>query len=145
MNVHPVTPAIGADISNIDLTVPLEQATCDLIYQLLIEHQVIFFRNQRISPEHHLALACTFGEPEEVHPVYPHVEGFSNIVLLKNGPDNPPDTNDWHTDLTFHQKPPFASVLSAKMVPECEGDTLWLSLSKAYETLPETINPTCRR
>jgi len=59
--------------------------------------------------------------------------------LLKNGPDNPPDTNDWHTDLTFRQEPPFASVLSAKMVPECGGDTLWLCLSKAYETLPETI------
>lgn len=79
LNVHPVTPAIGAEISNIDLTVPLEQATCDLIYQLLIEYQVIFFRNQGISPEHHLVLACTFVEPEEVDPVYPHIEGFSNI------------------------------------------------------------------
>ena len=145
MNVHPVTPAIGAEISNIDLMVPLEQATCDLIDQLLIEYQVIFFRNQGISPEHHLVLACTFVEPEEVHPVYPHVEGFSNIVLLKNGPGNPPDTNDWHTDLTFRQAPPFASVLSAKVVPECGGDTLWLSLSRAYETLPETISQNCEQ
>ena len=79
----------------------LEQATRDLIYQLLIEHQVIFFRNQPISPQNHLALACTFGEHEEVHPIYPHVEDFSNIIFLKYGPDNPPDTNDWHTDLTF--------------------------------------------
>ena len=115
MNVHPVTPAIGAEISNIELTAPLEQTTCDRIYQLLIEHQVIFLRTQRVSPEQHLALARTFGEPKEVHPVYPHVEGFSNLVLIKNGPDNPPDTNDWHTDLTFRQDPPFASVLSAKM------------------------------
>ena len=139
LKVDPITPAIGAEISNIDLTIPIEETTCELIYQLLIEYQVIFFRNQPISPKHHLVLARTLGEPEEAHPVYPHVDGFPHIVLLKNSSENPPDTNDWHTDLTFRQEPPFASLLSAKLVPISGGDTLWLSLSKAYETLPETI------
>jgi len=139
LSVNRVTPAIGAEISNIDLTVPIDQMTHDLIYDLLIENQVIFFRNQPISSKNHLELACAFGEPEDVHPIYPHVEGFPNIVLLRNGPESVPDTNDWHTDLTFRQESPFASVLSAKVVPECGGDTLWLSLSRAYETLPETI------
>ncbi|MFT7532686.1 MAG: taurine dioxygenase, partial [Gammaproteobacteria bacterium] len=59
-----------------------------------------------------------------VHPVYPHLENYENIVVLRNGPDNPPDTDGWHTDVTYNENPPFASFLVAREVPECGGDTL---------------------
>lgn len=139
ISVHKLTPAIGAELSNIDLSKPQRQEVFDEIYAALIEHQVIFFRNQLISPDDHLAFARSFGEPQAPHPIYPHLDSFKNIVLLKNGPDNPPDTDGWHTDVTFYQEPPFASILWAKEVPDCGGDTLWLSLSRAYDTLPDGI------
>ena len=137
--IRKITPAIGAELSGIDLTGPLSEIGQNEIYDALIEHQVIFFRDQAISPENHLALAQSFGVPQPPHPVYPHHEQFENIMILKNGPDNPPDTDGWHTDVTFHQNPPFASLLVAREVPECGGDTLWLSLARAWETLPAGI------
>ena len=131
-----LTPAIGAELGDIDLTRPLPKKTLDQIYDALIEHHVLFLRDQFISPKHHLAFATSFGQPQTEHPVYPHLAGYESIVVLKNGPDNPPDTDGWHTDVTFQQTPPFASILWAKAVPECGGDTLWLSLCRAYDTLP---------
>lgn len=139
LQARKLTPAIGAELSGIDLTGPLDKSTEDEIYDALIEHQVIFFRDQKISPQDHLALARSFGEPQPPHPVYPHHKQFENIMILHNGPDNPPDTDGWHTDVTFQQDPPFASLLVARTVPACGGDTLWLSLSRAWETLPAGI------
>ena len=60
-------------------------------------------------------------------------------MILRSGADNPPDTGGWHTDVTYKQEPPFASLLVAREVPECGGDTLWLSLARAWDTLPEGI------
>ena len=137
--IQKMTPAIGAKISGIDLMEMVSDDLLDAVYEALIEHQVIFFRNQPITPAGHKAFAESFGEPEPPHPVYPHLEGHENIVLLSNGPDNPPDTNGWHTDHTFRQEPPFASFLMARKVPEIGGDTLWLSLTAAYEGLPEGL------
>ena len=60
--------------------------------------------------------------------MYPHVKDYKNIVLLENDENNPPDTNSWHTDLTFKINQPFASVLVARAVPDIGGDTLWSQL-----------------
>ena len=85
----------------------------------------------------HLEFAKSFGELDSPHPIYPHVDGYENIVLLENSPDTPPDTNSWHTDLTFKQEQPFASVLIARHVPSVGGDTLWSSCYAAYDRLPD--------
>jgi len=139
MTVKPLTRALGAEISGIDLTETPDQATLDAIYDALIEHLVIFFRDQPMEPEAHLTFARSFGEPEPPHPVYPHAPGFENVMVLANDADNPPDTNDWHTDVTFRQNPPFASILCAKEVPETGGDTLWASMYAAYDALPDEM------
>lgn len=139
LRIEPITPAIGAEITGIDLTSPLASAACEAIYAALLEHHVIFFRDQPLSPASHLALAQSFGDLDGPHPVYPHVDDFENIMKLENGPDNPPDTDGWHTDLTFKQDPPFASILWAKKIPPVGGDTLWASLSAAYRALPEDM------
>ena len=139
LRARKLTPAIGAILEGIDLSLTLSNEDHDEIYNALIEHQVVFFTDQTISPENQLALARSFGDPQPPHPVYPHHELHENIVILKNGPDNPPDTDGWHTDLSFQQNPPFASVLVARTVPECGGDTLWLSLARAWETLAAGI------
>ena len=138
-SLSPITPAIGAEISGIDLSLALSQAQLDQIYQDLIDHNVIFFRDQNISPQNHVALANSFGEIEPPHPVYPHVEGFPEIVLLENDSNNPPDTDVWHTDVTFKSDPAFTSILYSKIIPPTGGDTLWCSLSAIYESLPNDM------
>ncbi len=139
LNIDPLTPAIGAEISGIDLTAPLDESTFDAIYQALLDYQVIFFRDQAISPQTHLEFAKNFGELDTPHHVYPHVEGFDNIVLLENDAHHLPDTNDWHTDLTFKPNPPFASILHAQEVPATGGDTIWASMYAAYDALPDDM------
>ena len=136
MKVIQLTPSIGATISEISLNKDLNSETIEQIYSALIKHQVIFFRGQDISPENHLKLAESLGEIDPGHPVYPHVEGHQSIVLLKNDVNNRPDTNDWHKDLTFKSNPPFASILHGIKVPKVGGDTLWASMSAAYDELP---------
>lgn len=135
--VEAITPSIGAEISGVSLNKDLNSATVEKIYSALIKHQVIFFRDQDISPETHLKLAESLGDIDPGHPVYPHVEGYQSIVLLRNDVDNKPDTNDWHKDLTFKSNPPFASILHGINVPKVGGDTLWASMSAAYDSLPD--------
>ena len=132
-----LTPALGAVLEGVDLQVGPLDALSDALYSALLEHQVIFIPKTDITPKAHLALAETFGSLDEPHLLYPHVEGFDRIVKLENDSGAPPDTNSWHTDLTFKQTQPFASILVARSVPEVGGDTLWSSLYAAYERLPD--------
>lgn len=133
--IDPITPAIGAELTGIDFSRPLSPGMQDAIYQALLDHQVIFIREANISPAAHLAFAQSFGEIDAPHPLYPHVDGFENIVLLENDASTPPDTNSWHTDLTFKSEQPFASVLIARQVPDVGGDTMWASCTAAYDRL----------
>ena len=135
--VEAITPVIGAEISGISLNKDLKSDTVEKIYNALIKYQVIFFREQDLTPESHLQLAKRFGDIDPGHPVYPHVEGFQSIVLLKNDESSRPDTNDWHKDLTFKSNPPFASILHGLSVPKIGGDTLWASMSAVYDSLTD--------
>jgi len=139
LKIQKLTPAIGAVLDGISLSGSLYKTQLDEIYDALIDNQVIFFREQNISPENHLALALSFGQPQLPNPLYPRHEYSEHIMILRSGADCPPDTGGWHTDVTYNQAPPFASLLVARQVPDCGGDTLWLSLSKAWETLPAGV------
>ncbi len=139
MQVSPVTPTIGAEISGVDLSKSLEPDIHDQIYAALMQHLVLFFRDQDLSPQAQFDFATSFGTPVEPHPVYPHVPGHDRVVLLENDGERPPDTDDWHTDLTFQPQPPFLSVLHAIEVPETGGDTLWANMYAAYDTLPADV------
>lgn len=139
MKIHPTTAVIGAEISGVDLSVPIDVDTADKIYAAVIENLVLFFRNQELSPQAHLDFAMTFGTPAKPHPVYPHLPGFDQVVLLENDGDRPPDTDDWHSDLTFQSAPPFLSVLYADHIPKIGGDTLWANMYAAFDALPGEI------
>lgn len=143
MKFTKLSPAIGAEISGIDLGHKLSQDTLDDIYQALIENMVIFFRNQYLSAKSQLEFSESFGSIDKPHAVYPHVEGFPQVVKLENDADRPADTNAWHTDLSFYESPPFASVLHARAIPEVGGDTLWSSMYAAYDALPEEMQKQC--
>ncbi len=139
ITIRKLTPAIGAEIGGADLSSAPDTSLQKQIYDALIEHQVIFFRDQDISPETHLSMARSFGELQPGNPLYPRHAISDSIMILRSGADNPPDTGGWHTDVTYRQDPPFACFLVARTVPDCGGDTLWLSLSRAWETLPAGI------
>lgn len=135
LKIDPLTPSIGATVSGPDFSKPVSEQAFDEIYRALLQHLVVFIRGVDISPENHLAFAQNFGELDEPHLHYPHVEGFPNIVLLENDAQTPPDTNSWHTDLTFKAVQPFASILIARHVPQTGGDTMWSSSCAAYDRL----------
>jgi taurine dioxygenase len=135
----PLTPAIGAEMSGLDFSKALSDADCDAVYDALLAYQVIVFRDQELSPEAHLAFAQSFGEPEHRHPVYPHVDDYPDVMLLDIGPENPPDNDQWHADVTFRGEPPFASILYSRVIPPLGGDTLWSSMTAAYQALPAAM------
>ena len=137
MEVTKITPMIGAEVTGIDLSGPLDGEVQEALYEALLENLVIFLRGAEITPDAHMAFAQSFGELDTPHPVYPHVEGYERIVLLENDSGAPPDTNSWHTDLTFKSEQPFASVLVARQVPTVGGDTMWSSCYAAYDRLPD--------
>jgi len=137
--INKLTPNIGAEIVGINIFDNLTTTVCDKIYETLIENKVIFFRNQQLTNDQHINLAKSFGDIEPPHPVYPHVDEYPEIVVLENDEKKPPDTDVWHTDLTFKPNPPFASILYSKIIPTSGGDTLWSCLSSIYDALPSEI------
>jgi len=139
VRIEPVTAAIGAQVHDVTLSGKLEPEVLDEIYGALNKYLVLFFRDQDLSPEGHYEFGKTFGELAQPHPVYPHLPGFDRVVLLENDGDRPPDTDDWHTDLTFQAKTPFLSILHAREVPETGGDTLWTNMYRAFDTLSPEI------
>ena len=139
MKIAKCTPAIGAELLDVDMSSPFSLASIDYIYSALMDSLVIFIRDMDLTPADHLNFARAFGQIDAPHPHYPHVDGLEQIVVLENDKDNPPDTNSWHTDLTFKSEQPFASILVARKVPPTGGDTLWSSCYAAFERLPDGL------
>jgi len=138
LNITALGPYIGAQVANLDLTRPLSDAQFEQLYHALLRHQVLFLRDQPITPHQQRALAARFGDLH-IHPVYPHAEGVEEIIVLDTHQDNPPDNDNWHTDVTFINTPPAVAILASKLLPESGGDTLWASGIAAYETLSAPI------
>ncbi|MBL0521269.1 taurine dioxygenase [Aeromonas enteropelogenes] len=134
LRITPLGPHIGAEISGLTLAEPLSGQLFELIQQALLTHQVLFFREQPITPLSQRALAHRFGDLH-IHPVYPHAPEAEEIIVLDTHHDNPPDNDNWHTDVTFIETPPALAILAAKQLPPVGGDTLWASGIAAFEGL----------
>ena len=134
LTITPLGPYIGAQVSGLDVTRPLSDNQFEQLYHAVLRHQVVFLREQAITPQQQRALALRFGDLH-IHPVYPHAEGVEEIIVLDTHNDNPPDNDNWHTDVTFIETPPAGAILAAKLLPETGGDTLWTSGIAAYEAL----------
>ena len=132
--VKPLTPAIGAVVEGVDLGQPLSDDLLGAIRQALLDHKVIFFEDQHITPVEHRDFAARFGDLH-THPLYPGVPEAPELFILDNHAGNPTDNDAWHTDVTFIENPPMASILYAKSLPALGGDTLWSNMQLAYEQL----------
>jgi taurine dioxygenase len=138
IGIHPMTGALGAEITGADLTQSLDDETFNEIHQALLDNLVIFFRDQKVTPDQQIAFARRFGKLH-IHPYIPNFEGYPEILQLQSTADGPASmayqSNTWHTDLTYQAEPPQECVLRAIEVPEAGGDTMWNNLYAAYDAL----------
>jgi alpha-ketoglutarate-dependent taurine dioxygenase len=111
-----LSPAIGARVTGIDLCAGIDDAARDALLQGLHTHHVLFFEDQPLTPAQHRDLAAHFGKLH-IHPVYPTVPEVPEIIVLDTGHHNPPDSDTWHTDVTFIETPPMGALLSARVLP----------------------------
>ena len=135
VQVRPVSGALGAELAGVDLARPLVAAELDAIRSALLAHEVIFLRDQQLSPESQLAFARHFGELD-VHPI---VEGLPEhpelLRVHKPAGESASFGTGWHTDNTFFECPSLGTVLYALVVPPYGGDTLFASMTRAWEAL----------
>ncbi|MEL7940226.1 TauD/TfdA dioxygenase family protein [Pseudomonas delhiensis] len=141
MHVERLTCSIGAEISGVNLGDAARDA--DLfaeIRRLLLEHKVLFLRDQDISRAEHVAFARRFGELED-HPVAGSDPEHPGLVRIYKNPNQPNDRyeNAWHTDATWREIPPMGCVLRCVECPPVGGDTLWANMALAYANLPAEI------
>ena len=134
LSVQPLGPAIGAIVGGLTLSEAIDDATRDALLAALLQHHVLFFENQPITPAQQRAFAARFGELH-IHPIYPHVPDVPEIIVLDTDANNLPDNDNWHTDVTFIQTPPLGALLSARQLPPSGGDTLWASGIAAFDSL----------
>ena len=134
IDIHPLSPALGAQISGVDLSRDLTGEQRNVIEQALLDHQVLFFRDQPITPQQQARFAANFGDLH-IHPIYPNVPEQPEVLILDTAVTDVRDNAIWHTDVTFLPTPALGAVLSAKQVPAYGGDTLWASGIAAFEAL----------
>lgn len=136
-DLKPIQPTIGAEISGIDLSKPLSGNVFADLELALVNHKVVYARNQTMTDAEQVVLGEMFGELE-VHPFRPEGQ-FPQIMRLDNHKDNPVLSTDiWHSDTTFRECPTKYSILRAIQVPPVGGDTLWADMTAAYEGLTDS-------
>ena len=129
---------IGAEIVGLSLKQTLTDETVQEIRQALIKHKVIFFRQQHLDGSEQIAFAQRFGNLTNAHPIIPSLPGYPEIFDFDYGRiEN--RTNQWHSDVTFIDRPPYASILRAVEIPPVGGDTMWANTVTAYQDLPAPL------
>jgi len=135
IEVKRLSPALGAEVRGVDLSKPVDDRTWAQVHEAFLDHLVLFFPNQKLTPEQQIAFGRRFGTLN-LHPYVKALEGYPEILdIRKESQDEVNFGGAWHADLTFLEEPPLGSVLYAKEVPEVGGDTMWCNLYLAYETL----------
>ena len=142
LTIRPMTPAIGAEILDIDLASPAIAERIPAIRAALLTHRVIFFRDQHLTAKQHIAFAKAFGELE-IHPATPRDQPNREILRIAHGPDSRGRENSWHSDVTWRESPSLGSILHAVEVPEVGGDTLFANMHLAYERLSPEMQRLC--
>lgn len=133
--IHPIAGRIGAKIVGVDLSANLSDDIISEIRKVLVQYKVIFFRNQQLNADGQVAFARRFGELTTAHPTVPSLPGHSEILDLDYG-RTAARANNWHTDVTFVDRPPLGSILRAVEIPPVGGDTIWANSVTAYQDLP---------
>lgn len=139
IEITPMTPRIGAEVSGIDLTKSLGNQQFQELHDALMEHSVLFFRNQDVDVEQHKNLGRLFGDLH-IHPGSPPPPGHPEILIVHADKDSKHIAGEnWHSDVTCDAEPPMGSILHLWEVPKSGGDTLFASMEAAYDDLSERM------
>jgi len=145
IEVKRLAGALGAEIFNVDLSKPLSDELFGEIYTAFVENQVIFFRDQDLTPEQYLAFAKRWGGIH-LHPYMKGLDDYPEILeLIKAETDTYAFGNSWHSDQMFAPKPAKLTMLYAKETPAYGGDTMFANLYMAYDTLSDGMKATVSR
>src|SRR5271167_3296438 len=130
-----IAGALGAEITDVDVSRPLADEVIGEIRRALLDHQVIFFHDQHLTPQQHLAFGRRFGELN-VHEFVGGMADYPEIIeVRKEANETKNFGGSWHSDVSYLEMPAMGSILYARDVPEFGGDTLFASMYLAYEAL----------
>lgn len=139
LTLAPISGSLGAEVGGVDLSTDLDERTVDELRAALVEHHVLFFRDQDLSPASQVAFGRRFGELD----THPFVEGMDEhpevIEVITEADDKINFGGGWHTDVTFLEEPDLGSILYAVEVPSHGGDTLFADQHAAYDNLSPTM------
>ena len=142
LSIRRVAGALGAEIGGVDLAGPLADETIAAIRKALVEHQVIFFRDQELTPAQQVAFGARFG-PLNIHPYVAGMAGHPEVMeVIKEPSDKTNFGGGWHSDMSFLETPAIGSILYAVDLPEWGGDTLFASQAAAFEALSPGLQAT---
>lgn len=133
---EPYTPCIGATVHGLDLSQPLSALAQTELQSALAQYEVLFFRDQQLTPAQQVAFTRTFGEVHEVKAFFPRLQDQPEIEVVESTAEKPGASNNWHADVTWRDQPPVGTSLYAQLIPPMGGDTLWASMTAAYAALP---------
>ena len=136
LSIRRYSPALGAEIRGIDLSAGLDQAGYRAVRAALLEHQVLFFKDQKeIPPQTQIAIGKHFGELH-FHPAAPQMAGHPEIFEIHVHKDSKIANGEfWHSDVSCDEVPPLGTILQLHVVPEIGGDTMFANMYAAYEAL----------
>jgi len=139
LSIRRIGAFLGAEITGIDLTNQLDEATIAALTRAHAEHGVLVFPRQKISSEDLKRFGRYFGELT-VHPFSTSASDAPELIVYDNKEGNPPPPTDiWHSDETFRDSPPMGTALCSKIIPEIGGDTAFCNMGAAYESLSDKM------
>jgi alpha-ketoglutarate-dependent taurine dioxygenase len=139
IQIDKLTPIIGAEIDGIDLSQPLGNRQIDELHRALAENSVIFFRDQHLNEDQHLAFGRLFGDLH-IHPAAPSAPGKPELMIIHADKDSPRANGEgWHSDVSCDTEPPMGSILYIRKCPPNGGDTLFASMYAAYDALSQRM------
>lgn len=139
LHLEPLTGHLGAEVEGLKIGL-LDEETRQALWEAFLDWKVLFFRDQPVDVEDHIAFGHQFGELE-IHPFLPN-NGHPEIVVLDSESDGPSRADKWHTDVSFRARPPLGSILGGRIIPSVGGDTLWADMEAAYEALDQATKTT---
>lgn len=135
IEVKPISGSMGAEIAGVDLGGSLSNETIDEVHRAFLEHQMIYFRKQKLTPSSQVAIARHFGKPA----IYPFLKGLDGQPevheIIKTETDTKNFGGGWHSDTAYKERPDMGTLLYALEVPPYGGDTLYANMYAAYEAL----------
>jgi taurine dioxygenase len=138
LSVDPLTPSIGAEVRGVDLTAPLDDETVGAVRSALLQHLVLFFHDQPMTVDQHLALARRFGEID-IPPFRSAGDTPPEVTVLDQRSPKGEGADSWHADYTHRPCPPMGSILRAVQLPTAGGDTCFASMYAAFDDLSSAM------